>query len=203
MVEQRHIVLRGREIENIDQFDVYVANGGYEGLKKALGMEPAAVIDEVKASNLRGRGGAGFPAGVKWSFIPKNEPNKYVTVNADESETGTFKDREIMETNPHQLIEGAMICAYAIQATAVYIYLRGEFWDVAAKLDAAIADAEKAGFVGENILRLGFLLPDVYASGRGGLYLRRRERPAQQPGRPAGPTACASTFPGTEGWRPL
>jgi NADH-quinone oxidoreductase subunit F len=119
MVDQKYILLRGREIKDLDQYDVYVKNGGYEGLRKAVAMEPSAVIDEVKASNLRGRGGAGFPTGVKWSFIPKNEPKKYVTVNADESETGTFKDREIMETNPHQLIEGAMICAYAIQATAV------------------------------------------------------------------------------------
>ncbi|MBZ0300274.1 MAG: NADH-quinone oxidoreductase subunit F, partial [Anaerolineae bacterium] len=133
-----HILLRGREIPDLDQYDVYVKNGGYEGLKKALSMKPAEVIEEVKASNLRGRGGAGFPTGVKWSFIPQSEPVKYVTVNADESETGTFKDREIMETNPHQLIEGAMICAYAIQATAVYIYLRGEFWDVAHALDEHI-----------------------------------------------------------------
>ena len=108
-------------------------------------MEKSAVIDEVKASGLRGRGGAGFPTGVKWSFIPQNEPIKYVTVNADESETGTFKDREIMETNPHQLIEGALTCAYAIGAAAVYIYIRGEFWDVADILDAAIDEATEGG----------------------------------------------------------
>ncbi len=114
-------------------------------------MDPKAVIDEVKASNLRGRGGAGFPAGVKWSFIDQREPIKYVTVNADESETGTFKDRQIMENNPHQLIEGAMICAYAIQATAVYIYLRGEFWDIAHELDKRIAEAYEHGWAGENI----------------------------------------------------
>ena len=101
-------------------------------------MTPAEVIDVVKASGLRGRGGAGFPTGVKWSFIPQHEPVKYVTVNADESETGTFKDREIMEENPYQLIEGSLICAYAIQAKAVYIYLRGEFWDISDQLDACI-----------------------------------------------------------------
>jgi NADH-quinone oxidoreductase subunit F len=151
-----HILLRGREIPDIHQFDVYIKNGGYEGLKKALKMTPAEVIEQVKTSNLRGRGGAGFPAGVKWSFIPQNEPVKYVTVNADESETGTFKDREIMETNPHQLIEGAMICAYAIQATAVYIYLRGEFWDIAHDLDERIQEAYDAGFIGENIQGSGF-----------------------------------------------
>jgi len=170
MVEQKYILLRGREIKDIDQYDVYVANGGYEGLRKAVTMDPGAVIDEVKASNLRGRGGAGFPAGVKWSFIPKNEQKKYVTVNADESETGTFKDREIMETNPHQLIEGAMICAYAIQATAVYIYLRGEFWDVAAKLDAAIAEAQANNLVGDNVLGSGFSCP-VYTHLGAGAYI--------------------------------
>lgn len=151
-----HILLRGRDISDIDKFDVYTANGGYEGLKKAVSMKPSEVIDIVKASNLRGRGGAGFSAGMKWSFIPQSEPIKYVAVNADESEAGTFKDREILETNPHQLIEGAMICAWAIQATAVYIYLRGEFWDVAHALDERIEEARKAGFVGENVLGSGW-----------------------------------------------
>ncbi len=151
-----HILLRAREIPDIHKYDVYVKNGGYEGLKKALATTPAAVIEEVKASGLRGRGGAGFPAGVKWSFIPQSEPVKYVAVNADESETGTFKDREIMETNPHQLIEGALICAWAIQATAVYIYLRGEFWDIAHQLDQRIQEAYAAGFIGDNILGSGW-----------------------------------------------
>ncbi len=159
MTEQQYILLRGREIEGIDQLDTYVEHGGYEGLRKALGMEPAAVIDEVKASGLRGRGGAGFPTGVKWSFIPQNEPIKYVAVNADESETGTFKDREIMETNPHQLIEGSLICAWAIKATAVYIYIRGEYWDVADKLQAAIDEATANGYAGENILGSGYDCP--------------------------------------------
>ncbi len=152
----KHILLRGREIEDLWKFDVYSKNGGYEGLKKAVSMKPAEVIDIVKASGLRGRGGAGFPTGMKWSFIPQNEPVKYVTVNCDESETGTFKDREIVETNPHQLIEGAMICAWAIQATAVYIYLRGEFWDLAHMLDERIAEARQAGFVGDNVLGSGW-----------------------------------------------
>ncbi|MFN8563675.1 MAG: NADH-quinone oxidoreductase subunit NuoF [Anaerolineae bacterium] len=146
-----NIIYREKDVPDIREYDVYVQNGGYEGLKKALSMDPKAVIDEVKASNLRGRGGAGFPAGVKWSFIPQSEPVKYVTVNADESETGTFKDRQILENNPHQLIEGAMICAWAIQATAVYIYLRGEFWDVAHELDKRIAEAYEHGWAGENV----------------------------------------------------
>ncbi len=127
-----HILLRDLDIPDIRQFDVYTANGGYEGLRKAAQMPPEQVIQVVMDSNLRGRGGAGFPTGRKWSFIPKDAPKKYVAVNADESEPGTFKDRQILEQNPHQLIEGAMIAAYAIQATAVYIYCRGEFWDLSA-----------------------------------------------------------------------
>jgi NADH-quinone oxidoreductase subunit F len=151
-----HIIFREKDIPNIHEFDVYVAHDGYKALKKAVAMKPTEVIEEVKASNLRGRGGAGFPTGVKWSFIPAAEPKKYVVVNADESETGTFKDRQIMELNPHQLIEGAMIAAWAIQATAVYIYLRGEYWDVAMLLDEEIEKARKAGFVGPNVLGSGW-----------------------------------------------
>ena len=164
------LLLRGRDIPDLHRLSVYQANGGYEGLKKALAMKPAEVIDEVKDSGLRGRGGAGFPAGVKWSFIPQDEPIKYVAVNADESETGTFKDREIMEGNPHQMLEGALICAWAIQATAVYIYLRGEFWDIGDLLDGCIAEAEKAGFAGENILGSGWSCP-VYTHLGAGAYI--------------------------------
>jgi NADH-quinone oxidoreductase subunit F len=170
MVEQQFILLRGREIKGIEKIDTYLKNGGYEGLKKALKMKPSEVIDEVKQSGLRGRGGAGFPTGVKWSFIPQSEPVKYVTVNADESETGTFKDREIMETNPHQLIEGALICAYAVQATAVYIYIRGEFWDVAEKLEKAIDDARKKGLLGDKIDGSDFSCP-VYVHLGAGAYI--------------------------------
>lgn len=167
---EKYVLLRGREISDIHKLDVYQQHGGYEALKKALGMSPDAVIDEVKKSNLRGRGGAGFPTGTKWSFIPKNEPVKYVAVNADESETGTFKDREIMETNPHQLIEGALICAYAIGAKAVYIYLRGEFWDVAHALDERIEEARQAGFVGQNIMGGDFSC-EVYTHLGAGAYI--------------------------------
>lgn len=170
MVEEQFILLRGREIEGIEKIGTYLKNGGYEGLKKALKMKPSEVIDEVKKSGLRGRGGAGFPTGVKWSFIPQNEPVKYITVNADESETGTFKDREIMETNPHQLIEGSLIAAYAVQATAVYIYIRGEFWDVAEKLEVAIAEAEKEGLVGDKVAGSGFNCP-VYVHLGAGAYI--------------------------------
>ncbi|MDX2138919.1 MAG: NADH-quinone oxidoreductase subunit NuoF [Chloroflexota bacterium] len=165
-----NILFREKDVPDIHKYDVYVKNGGYEGLKKAIGMKPADVIEEVKASNLRGRGGAGFPTGVKWSFIPQSEPVKYVVVNADESETGTFKDRQIMENNPHQLIEGAVIAAWAIQATAVYIYLRGEYWDVAMHLDECIEDARKGGFVGKNVLGSGWSC-EVYTHLGAGAYI--------------------------------
>ena len=113
-----HILLRHRDIPDLEKLDVYLANGGYDGLKKALGMTPAEVIGVVRAANLRGRGGAGFPAGIKWGFIPKTEGPKYILINTDESETGTFKDRELVEHNPHQVIEGAIIAAYAVGAQA-------------------------------------------------------------------------------------
>ncbi len=152
-----HILLRDLDIPDIRRFEVYTRHGGYEALRKVVTtMTPDDVINEVKKSNLRGRGGAGFPTGVKWSFIPRQEPIKYVVVNADESEPGTFKDRQILEGNPHQLIEGALIAAYAIQATAIYIYCRGEFWDLTHALDRHIEDARQAGFVGENILDSGW-----------------------------------------------
>ncbi len=151
-----NIIYREKDVPNIHELSVYLKHGGYDALKKALGMKPSEVIDVVKASNLRGRGGAGFPTGVKWSFIPQSEPVKYVVVNADESETGTFKDRQIIENNPHQLIEGSLIAAWAIQATAVYIYLRGEFWDLAQSLDQHIEDARKKGLVGDNIAGSGW-----------------------------------------------
>ena len=114
-------------------------------------MTPDQVINEVKASGLRGRGGAGFPTGVKWSFVPKDRLPHYVTVNADESEPGTFKDRELMEFNPHQVIEGAAIAAYAVGATRVYHYLRGEFKPVARSMQAALDEAYAAGYLGQNV----------------------------------------------------
>jgi NADH-quinone oxidoreductase subunit F len=153
----RYILLRHREIPDLHRLEVYVRHGGYEAWRKALtAMTPEQVIEEVKASGLRGRGGAGFPTGMKWSFVPKDVFPKYVVVNADESEPGTFKDREIMEGNPHQLIEGALLAAYAIQAERVYVYVRGEYRSVARRLEAAIAEAYAAGFIGRNVLGTGY-----------------------------------------------
>ena len=165
-----NILFREKEVANVHEFDVYAANGGFDALKKSLSMTPKEVIDLVKASNLRGRGGAGFPTGVKWSFIPQNEAVKYVAVNADESEPGTFKDRQIMENNPYQLLEGSLICAWAIQATAVYIYLRGDYWEVAAQLDRCIAKMQEHNLAGENILGKGWSCP-IYTHLGAGAYI--------------------------------
>jgi NADH-quinone oxidoreductase subunit F len=145
----KFVLLRHRDTLDIHKLAVY---GEYTALKKAVTtMTVDQVINEVKAAGLRGRGGAGFPTGVKWSFVPKDRYPHYVTVNADESEPGTFKDRELMEFNPHQVVEGAAIAAYAVGATRVYHYLRGEFKPVARRLQAAIDEAYAAGYLGQNI----------------------------------------------------
>jgi NADH-quinone oxidoreductase subunit F len=154
-----HILLRHLDIANIDRLDVYLKHGGFEAFKKVVtGMQPVDVVNEVKNSGLRGRGGAGFPTGVKWSFLPNNLWPHYVVANADESEPGTFKDREIMESNPFQFLEGLMIASYAVQANVSYVYLRGEFWQIAAKLDACIAELEKAGLLGDQLFGANYSL---------------------------------------------
>jgi NADH-quinone oxidoreductase subunit F len=130
----------------------YRADGGYQVLDKALGMEPSAIVDEVKKSNLRGRGGAGFATGLKWTFLPKDIRPRYLTVNADESEPGTFKDRYIAEHDPHMLIEGIAITCWALDIHAAYIYIRGEFAKQARCLEKAIAEARAAGIIGPRLL---------------------------------------------------
>ncbi len=148
-----HILLRHRDIPGIHQLDVYRQNGGFEAFQKAVTvMQPDEVIEVVKSSGLRGRGGAGFPIGQKWAFVDRTHWPHYLVANADESEPGTFKDREIMECNPFQFLEGVMIAAYAVQASRAYIYLRGEFWQLASQLDRRIAELETAGLLGENLL---------------------------------------------------
>ncbi|OGR44726.1 MAG: NADH oxidoreductase (quinone) subunit F [Elusimicrobia bacterium GWA2_61_42] len=143
--------------DNVECLEGYFAAGGYKPLKKALALKPSEVTDEVKKSNLRGRGGAGFPTGLKWSFIPKDAPGpRYLVCNADEGEPGTFKDRELLLKNPHALIEGMAIAGYAIGAAHGYIYIRGEFAAEAALLERAVADARAKGFIGRNILGSGF-----------------------------------------------
>jgi NADH-quinone oxidoreductase subunit F len=135
----------------------YEQHGGYQALKKAIGMAPDAVIEAVKASGLRGRGGAGFPTGMKWQFVDKKSPRpKYICCNADESEPGTFKDHVLMERNPHLLFEGCLIGCHAIGAKVAYIYIRGEFYHVQLVLEAELAKARAAGYVGKNIMGTGF-----------------------------------------------
>ncbi len=167
-----HILLRDLDIPNIADLHVYVQHGGYEALRKAVtSMTPQEVIEVVKASGLRGRGGAGFPTGVKWSFIPKDVFPRYVCVNGDESEPGTFKDRQLMEKNPHQVIEGAAIAAYAVQANVVYHYLRGEFMDFGRKVfEKAIAEAYQAGFLGKNLFGTNYSV-DMYVHYGAGAYI--------------------------------
>jgi NADH-quinone oxidoreductase subunit F len=145
-------------IKDSRKIDVYLQHGGYQALEKALQqMTPEAIIDEVKKSSLRGRGGAGFPTGMKWSFVPKDNPKpKYVLCNADESEPGTCKDRPLMEMDPHQLIEGMIIAGRAIGANRGFIYIRGEYRYVLDLVDEAIAEAYQRGYLGKNILGSGF-----------------------------------------------
>ncbi len=150
----------------------YERTGGYQALRKALGkIAPADIIEVVKKSGLRGRGGAGFPTGVKWSFIPKDHQGpRYLICNADESEPGTFKDRQLMERDPHQMIEGMILAAYAISTHVAYIYIRGEFVLGAKILENALAEAYRAGYLGPNILGSGFAL-DIYMHRGAGAYI--------------------------------
>jgi NADH-quinone oxidoreductase subunit F len=151
-MSEEYLLLRHRTIPNLDKLGIYRANGGFEAFRKIVSsMQPAEVITEVKNSGLRGRGGAGFPTGLKWSFLPNTLWPHYVVANADESEPGTFKDREILESNPYQFLEGLMIASYAVQAMTSYVYLRGEFWQIAKKLDGCIANLESAGLLGEHL----------------------------------------------------
>lgn len=148
---------------------VYLQNGGYTALRKAIpGIAPGILTDMVQASDLRGRGGAGFPTGKKWSFIPKDPSStKYLVCNSDESEPGTFKDRLIIENDPHQLIEGVILSAYAIGAHEAFIYCRGEFYPGMQRLNKAIEEATEAGFLGSNILGSDYALRIVVHPGAG------------------------------------
>jgi NADH-quinone oxidoreductase subunit F len=166
-----HILLRHREIPDIHKMTVYKKNGGFAAFKNAVTkMKPSEVTDLVKSSNLRGRGGAGFPTGTKWSFIDNKTFPHYVVANADESEPGTFKDREILENNPLQFLEGLAIASYAVSASAAYVYLRGESWEIAALLDEKIAEMEKAGYLGENLFGTDYSLK-IYTHLGAGAYI--------------------------------
>src|ERR1051325_103959 len=157
------VLTRRFGLPNSTSIDTYLANDGYKGLEKARDMKPEEIIEEVKASNLRGRGGAGFPTGMKWSFVPRTMPKpKYIVVNADESEPGTCKDRVLIENDPHQLIEGALIAGLAVDAHAGYIYIRGEYRYLIEIMDRAIGEAYAGGYLGN-----GF---DLYTHTGAGAY---------------------------------
>jgi NADH-quinone oxidoreductase subunit F len=174
--------------ERYRRLDTYRRYGGYEALKKAFAMDPGQIIDEVKKANLRGRGGAGFPAGVKWGFLPKDLSRpRVLVVNADEGEPGTFKDRVIMTRGPHLLIEGIVISSFALRAHDCWIYIRGEFVREARIMDEAIAEAYAAGILGKNILGSGFDL-DVTVHRGAGAYICGEE------------TSLINSLEGKRGW---
>ncbi len=177
LIPQAHPRERRIIFENISKpgwsndIDTYVNVGGYEQLKKALGMQPSEIVDAVKAANLRGRGGAGFPCGVKWSFIKRDDGKPhYITVNGDESEPGTFKDRYILHNDPHQLIEGILIAAWALNVNLAYVYIRCEFPHAAKIVWNAIKEAKAKGFVGKNICGSGFDC-DIYVHQGAAAYI--------------------------------
>ena len=172
MVEVEKVLFKYIDHPDQDDIDTYIKNGGYKALEKALSsMKPEEVTEEVIKSGLRGRGGAGFPTGRKWSFLPKgiNKP-VYLCVNADESEPGTFKDRELIEKEPHMLIEGTLITAYAIKCNTAFIYIRGEFAFGASQLNKAIEEARAKGFVGKNIMGINIDIEIIVHRG-GGAYI--------------------------------
>ncbi len=168
----RKLLLENAHIPGIDTYEVYRKHGGYRSVEKALKtMSPDAVVEEVKKSGLRGRGGAGFPTGMKWSFLAKPEGvPRYLCCNADESEPGTFKDRFLMEKIPHLLVEGMIVSSFALGANRSYIYIRGEYSWVVKILEKAIAEAYSNGFLGKNILGSGYDL-DLYVSPGAGAYI--------------------------------
>jgi len=183
------ILTKGIDIPKSRDIEYYRKQGGYKSFEKVLkSMEPDAVIAEVRNANLRGRGGAGFPAGVKWGFIPKNSGKPhYLLCNADESEPGTFKDRLLMTGNPHLVLEGNMIAAYAIRSNVAYIYIRGEFVEEARILEEAISQAYEKGYLGKNILGSGYNL-DMYVHRGAGAYICGEE------------TGLIESLEGKRGW---
>ncbi|MCD6194524.1 MAG: NADH-quinone oxidoreductase subunit F [Candidatus Aminicenantes bacterium] len=156
-------------LKNLHKIEVYLQNGGYEAAKKAIKTKkPQDILNEVKAANLRGRGGAGFPAGVKWGFVPQGvEKPKYLCVNADEGEPGTFKDKYIMSHNPHLLLEGIIITSYCVGIHQAFIYIRGEYEMIARRLEKAIEEATAKGFLGKNIFGSNFDLEVIVHRGAG------------------------------------
>ena len=164
------ILFKNIDIKGLTSIDVYENQGGYRSLKKAFGKKPEEIVEMVKASGLRGRGGAGFPTGLKWSFLAKDVFPRYLVCNADESEPGTCKDRELLEKNPHLLIEGMILTAYACRIKTAYNYIRGEFKHVSDIMDKAIEEAYAKGYLGKNIMGRGFDL-EMYTHLGAGAYI--------------------------------
>ena len=183
------VLLRNIDVPDSHTLTVYKSRGGYRAFEQVLrGMSPEKLIEEVKASGLRGRGGAGFPTGMKWSFVPKDSPKpKYVICNADESEPGTFKDRLLIEKDPHAVIEGTILAAYAIQSHTAFIYIRGELVFGSKVLQGAIDEAAQAGYLGKNILGSGYDLELILHRGAGA-YICGEE------------TGLLSSLEGGRGW---
>lgn len=183
------VLLRNIDVPDSHTLAVYKSRGGYRAFEQVLrGMSPEKLIEEVKASGLRGRGGAGFPTGMKWSFVPKDSPKpKYVICNADESEPGTFKDRLLIEKDPHAVIEGTILAAYAIQSHTAFIYIRGELVFGSEVLQGAIDEAVQAGYLGKNILGSGYDLELILHRGAGA-YICGEE------------TGLLSSLEGGRGW---
>ena len=183
-----YILLRHRDIPDINKLSVYQAQDGFKAFKQVVtSMKPPEVTEIVKTSGLCGRGGAGFPTGVKWSFMDNKNWPHYFVANADESEPGTFKDREIMESNPFQFLEGLAISSFAIGANAAYIYLRGEFWQVSHFLDEKIAELENANLLGDNLFGTDYSLR-IYTHLGAGAYICGEE------------TALLESMEGKRGW---
>src|SRR5678809_1347726 len=165
------LLINNAHIEGIRSYDVYRREGGYRSVEKALKMAPNDIVEEVKKSGLRGRGGAGFPTGMKWSFLAKPEGvPRYLVCNADESEPGTFKDRYLMEFLPHLLIEGLIVSSFALGSNRTYIYIRGEYAWIVDILEQAISEAKANGFLGKNILGSGFDC-EIYIQRGAGAYI--------------------------------
>lgn len=180
-------MLRNRGVENSTALAVYESRGGYRAARKALKMAPAEIIEEVKKANLRGRGGAGFPAGVKWGFLPKDRTKTLLCVNADESEPPTFCNRVLMETDPHQLIEGTIIAAYATQTQIAYAYIRVEFHEQFHILQKAVEEAYARGYLGKRIFDSGYSL-ECYLHRGAGAYVCGEE------------TGLIESLEGKRGW---
>jgi len=181
------VLLRNRGVEGSTTLKVYESRGGYQAVRKALKQTPGEIDEEVKKANLRGRGGAGFPAGVKWGFLPKDRKKTLLCVNGDESEPPTFCNRVLMENDPHQLIEGTIIAAYAVQAQTVFIYLRGEFHEQFHIVQHAVDEAYAAGYLGDKIFGSDFSI-NIYMHRGAGAYVCGEE------------TGLIESLEGKRGW---